>query len=432
MKPYCTILSSLDKEFQENLRKFISDPLFSSSETFYTDDDKKRIYLLWCDIVEPFLKLRRILRSFMWRSFLTFGSKNSFVIKYAVVTTYHNMAYELQQSFGRHEEFLRQYLDDTFSENYSTIARYMYHIRFYSVLLYPREYFLTLKDQVDPSLTPLFERPERASWVIEKRWIHDISNIWYYVRYRIGIFLAYIAKYGWRMMMHIRLTRREKWLITQENIEEILKKMQPGDILLTRQNWAATNMNIPGFWKHMAMYLWTWLSLKEKYTPSFHEEWKDHEHYIIEAIWSGVRIITLRSLCDHNDYLGVIRPVFSSDKKARVIEKILSLVGKEYDYAFNYYSDVNYVCSTLVTKVYLPESHTDEWIHITLTRIGISITYPPNDIVKKYETEYNRDNPELEFVGFIDSREKTGQNFLASEEEFRLSWYRLKLSFFLP
>ena len=62
------------------------------------------------------------------------------------------MVYELRECFGKHEEFLRQYLDDTFVENYSTLARYMYHVRFYSVLIYPREFFLTLRDEVFESL----------------------------------------------------------------------------------------------------------------------------------------------------------------------------------------------------------------------------------------------------------------------------------------
>lgn len=432
MKPYHALLRSIDREFEKALASLKSDPLFTSNRKVYTADDKARIAHLWKDIATPFRRLRKMIQSIYWRSFFTFGSKNSFVVQYAAVTTYYNMVYELQQSFGDHEEFLRQYLDDTFSENYSTIARYMYHIRFYSILLYPREYFLTLKDEVDRSLAPIFERPERASWTIEKRWVHDMANIWYYIRYRIGLLFTWIAKYGGRLMLHIRLSRREHWLITPENVEKLLPIMKPWDILLTRGNWAATNMNIPWFWKHMAMYIWTWKSLKKKYNLSSKLNLDDEEHYIIEAIWVWVQIISLKALCGHNDYLGVIRPAFSSEKKERVLTKILSLIGKEYDYSFNYYSDVNYVCSTLVTKVYLPESEFDEWIHITLTRIGISITYPPNDIVKKMISDKENGIHELDFVGFIDSIDRKWENFLSTEEGFISTAVRPKLSFFLP
>ncbi len=265
MKNYPRILNAIDKEFEVAFERLRSDPLFSSSQVIYMEDDKARIALLWKDIVKPFLKLRKILRFVMWRSFLSFGSKNSFVVKYATVTTYYSMVYRLQESFGPHEEFLRQYLDDTFSENYSTLARYMYHVRFYSVLSYPHEYFLTLRNEVDPSLNPLFDRSVKITTNIEKRWNHDLVNIWYHIRYRIGLLLAWIAKHGGRIMMHIRVTSRKHGLITMENLEQFTNLLEPGDILLTRQNWGATNLNIPGFWKHMAMYVGTGKYLEQNF-----------------------------------------------------------------------------------------------------------------------------------------------------------------------
>ena len=39
--------------------------------------------------------------------------------------------------------------------------------------------------------------------------------------------------------------------------QQLTKQLKPGDILLTRGNWNATNLSIPGFWKHMAMYIGT-------------------------------------------------------------------------------------------------------------------------------------------------------------------------------
>ncbi|GAB0174963.1 MAG: hypothetical protein HHAS10_08420 [Candidatus Altimarinota bacterium] len=432
MKNYSLILKNIDRTFEKALNSLKKDPIFSSNQTLYTDDDKNRIALYWKDILKPFGELQRIIRSLMWRSFFTFGSKNIFVVKYSAIITYYNMVYELQQSFGPHEEFLRQYLDDTFSENYSTLARFMYHIRFYSILSYPREYFLSLRDEVIPSLAPLFDRPEKHAGDVEKRWKHDLINIWYYVRYKMSLVLTWISKHGGRLMMHIHLRKREHGLISLENLKSVEKLLSPGDILLTRGNWAATNLNIPGFWKHMAMYIGTGKYLKDSYTYEKLSLLDDSTHYIIEAIGVGVQIIPLESLCGHNDYLGVLRPKFKNEKVSRAIEKTLKLEGKSYDYSFNYYSDVNYVCSTLVTKAYLPESYTDEGIHISLTRIGTGITYPPNDIVKKYSVEYMTKKEELTFVAFIDCIDKTGQSFLATEEAFRSSGFRPKLSFFLP
>jgi uncharacterized protein YycO len=158
----------------------------------------------------------------------------------------------------------------------------------------------------------------------------------------------------------------------------------------------------------MAMYVGTGKYLRENFPLPAIEKLALHDstHYIIEAIGAGIQIIPIEALAGHNDYISALRPRLSDTKKIHALERSLLQIGKAYDYSFNFYSDVNYVCSTLVTKAYLPDSIGEEGVHITLTRIGIGITYPPNDLVKKYREEYGTTNQELDFVGFIDSREK--------------------------
>ena len=152
-------------------------------------------------------------------------------VSYTHLDVYKRQVYELRECFGEHEEFLRQYLDDTFRENYSTLARYMYHIRFYTILIYPREYFLTLQDEVDPSLSDIFNRPERSAGKIEKRFSHDWINIWYYFRYRITLMISWISKRFGMFISNIYFSRRDSGRITQENLKKIIPKMKPGDII---------------------------------------------------------------------------------------------------------------------------------------------------------------------------------------------------------
>lgn len=152
MKPYVVLLDSIDNEFSQALAELKHDPFILRTDGLYSTDDKLRIAIIWRKILKPFASLKKLIRSMYWRSFFGFGNKNNFVVHYASIITYYNMVYELRESFGNHEEFIRQYLDDSFRINYSTLARYMYHLRFYSILLYPREFFLTLRDEVDPSL----------------------------------------------------------------------------------------------------------------------------------------------------------------------------------------------------------------------------------------------------------------------------------------
>ncbi len=89
------------------------------------------------------------------------------------------------------------------------------------------------------------------------------------------------------------------------------------------------------------------------------------------------------------------------------------------------------MCSTLITKAYLPEYSGDEGLHIRLVRVGTGgITYPPNDLVEKYDDECENPSNQLESVMFIDSS-KQNQSFIASEYNLRKSWKRSRLSFFL-
>lgn len=434
MKRYTHILNSIDKEFNQSIEQFQNDPLFHSLQEIYTTDDKKRIKKHWQAILQPFLKLQKVIKHTYWRSFFTWWSKNSFVIKYAAITTYYNMLTDVQRTFGRHEEFIRQYLDDEFMDNYSTLARFMYHIRFYWVLSYPREFFLTLRDEVSPDLSPLFDRKEKYTTSLLFRLEHDSINIWYYIRYRMSLLLTWISRNGWRVMMHIKLKNRNQWLITQENLSNFAKQLVPGDILLTRQNWTATNLNIPGFWKHMAMYIGTGKYISEHFGHLLprNQDLRPEIHYIIEAIGKWVQLVPINDLSCHNDYMSAVRPRFSQSKIVSAISKTIPLIWKEYDYSFNYYSDLNYVCSTLVTKAYLPDSIDSEWIHITLVRVATGITYPPNNLVEKMNQDILVGNEELDFVAFLDSCEKDWNNFFADRESFLLSWDRPKLSFFLP
>ncbi len=431
MKDYPRILLEIDWSFRITLERFRADSLFQRDEGIYTDDDKKRIALHWREILVTFHSLKRLMRGLSCRSLFS-RKKEVFVLRYSAVTTYYSMVCELQESFGVHEAFIRQYLDEQFRENYSTLARYMYRWSFYSFLIYPREFFLTLRDEVSPELDPLFDRPIHAVSDLDRRIMHDGVNIWYYIRFRILILLSWLTKYIGTILARIHITRRMHWLIFRDHGEVLLSTMQSWDVLVTRRNWVATNIGIPWFWKHMTMYIGTWGFIRDHFHTANLPSLDPDTHYVIEAVGDGVRIIPFFSLLLENDYLWVLRPRLTEAKKISAIGKTLSLLGRGYDYSFNYYSEVNYVCSTLVTKAYLPESDTDEWIHITLTRIGTGITYPPNDIVKKFREENATERQELDFVGFIDSSEKWQENFISTQSEFLATATRPRLSFFLP
>ncbi len=179
--------------------------------------------------------------------------------------------------------FIRQHLDDTFLHNYSTIARYVYHPGFLYYLHYPKEFIHLFQDYIDPVLYPLVDHPRKVANYNHKHFSLDMINVWYYIWYRITLLLTWIAKHGGRFMADIHLSRPKHGYISPENIHTYSQRAKPGDIFLVRRNWEATNVSIPGFWKHMAMYVGTGKFLYDTYGIS---DLEGHLEYVIEAIGS--------------------------------------------------------------------------------------------------------------------------------------------------
>ncbi len=43
--------------------------------------------------------------------------------------------------------------------------------------------------------------------------------------------------------------------ISKAQIAKIRQRLEPGDLIFERREWALTNVGLPGFWPHVAMYV---------------------------------------------------------------------------------------------------------------------------------------------------------------------------------
>ena len=257
------------------------------------------------------------------------------------------------------------------------------------------------------------------------------------------------------LMGNIKVWRPEISLITQKQIEQLQKKLQPGDILLQRREWYATNVGIPGFWTHAALYMGTpeershfftdpelknWFAEQgakdgtldnvlqvrypEKYLLSVTTQEKNHLPRILEAIAEGVSFTTLEHSASA-DSLVVLRPILSRKNVAKAIINAFHYSGRPYDFNFDFRTDSELVCSELIYKAYEP---TDEYagLSLPLSEVLDRPLLSPNEIARVFEDEYGKEGQQFTMVTFLDGNEKEQKAVESNVTNFRASWKRPK------
>jgi len=239
-------------------------------------------------------------------------------------------------------------------------------------------------------------------------------------------------------MSYIRTAKRD-YLITPEILSRCQSKLQPGDILIQRRNWHMTNIGIPGFWPHVALYVGTSEEL-ERYFSELGEEriaamkandpdvWEQLQAMapdgypvrVLEAIRPGVVLQSLETSAKC-DYLGVIRPNLTKAEKFNALLAAFSHYGKPYDLNFDFTTDNALVCSELVYKGYKAACQ----LPLEPEIINGRLLLPPNRLAEE-AVEHMGANEAFSFVLFLDAIEKDDEIVERDEKAFCESWRRPK------
>lgn len=254
-------------------------------------------------------------------------------------------------------------------------------------------------------------------------------------------------------MGNTKVWRPHQYLIRPEQIENLSRRLEPGDILLERREWYLTNVGIPGFWTHAALYIGSpeqrasfsqqpevreWLKrmgaesiddlIRQRYPEAHAGMQAPYEDgrlpRVIEAHSPGVTLTSLHysATCDS---LAALRPRLSKADRAAAVVRAMRYHGRPYDYSFDFVSDQSLVCTELVVKSYLP-GEMKQGLDLPLENVMGQMLTPANSFARQFDETFGTEGQQMDLVLFLDGHEKEKLAAESDLKAFRESWQRPK------
>lgn len=252
-----------------------------------------------------------------------------------------------------------------------------------------------------------------------------------------------------------RFAPQGRRLVNDAQIEALGKALRPGDILIERRNWYLSNVGLPGFWPHAALYTGTQAEIAEtfdqepevqarygklsEYLAKRHpkawaalgtKDGEGHAQVVIEAVSEGVVATSLVHSCGA-DYVAAVRPKLPALQRAVALDRALGYFGRPYDFDFDFATDDQIVCSELVIKAYEPVGD-GPGLRVPWIRVAGRQAVPPTEFVRLFAAEQDKPDPQLQFVAFLDGREKERRAVEADGAAFARSATRPKWDIVQP
>jgi hypothetical protein len=448
-----TLVLYLNDRLASSLSSALDQDIFSVDFKNISGGEKKNLQDFWVSYIETLVELdllKERYKTFYQINVVTKNAlhKRAFINGYASFLAQHY--YMLQLSKAIKDRGVITFLNESFpsygidKEMYDSLQRKLTDANELIRLNAGRAYHALLQD-TDPAMEALINRhmeevdaslDSYARLIADKplKFLEKNSfKLWFPIQRQSAINISYI-----------RTTGRD-YHIGADQIRQFRDLFVPGDILLQRREWHATNVGIPGYWTHSALYMGTLekmnsyfegLSLldgksfetfiKENY-PEAYNKLKEldaggYNYSVIESKRPGVILMSLEESA-HADSLAVLR-VKSTNRQDhfKVVTQALTHLGKPYDFNFNFITDNALVCSELVYKAFQDTSK----LNLTLREFNGRPIVSPNQFAEKFARDLESGVSELELVLFLDGNEKTGKATKKGEAVFKETWERPK------
>jgi hypothetical protein len=155
--------------------------------------------------------------------------------------------------------------------------------------------------------------------------------------------------------------------------EQISGLLRPGDVFVTRHDDAMSNLFLPGFWPHAALYIGP-LEERELLGVEMDEQRRTRSGgtvRFLEAKKDGVRFRPMEETLAV-DAFTVLRPVLAPQDLAGVLGKALTHEGKFYDFAFDFRGADRLACTELVYRCFHGTGAAEFVLHTRSGRMCLS------------------------------------------------------------
>ncbi|MDA7609280.1 YiiX/YebB-like N1pC/P60 family cysteine hydrolase [Akkermansiaceae bacterium] len=135
--------------------------------------------------------------------------------------------------------------------------------------------------------------------------------------------------------------------VTKEIIEEIRGKLQPGDIFITRHDDAMSNLFLPGFWPHAALYMGPLSDRDDLGLLAY----GDQSAHVLEAKKDGVKLRQIEETLSVDSFV-ILRPKVSAAELQQALQKAITHEGKHYDFAFDFRKAERLCCTEVIYRAF--------------------------------------------------------------------------------
>ncbi len=162
--------------------------------------------------------------------------------------------------------------------------------------------------------------------------------------------------------------------VTADVLEEVLGLARPGDVFITRHDDALSNLFLPGFWPHAALYLGTCENLESLCLT--HPKVVGGGYWFLESKKDGVRVRRAEETLAVDAFV-VVRPPLEGCVLADGLRRALGHEGKAYDFLFDFRTADRLVCTEVVYRGF----HGCGPVRFSLRDVGGRLCLPAEELL---------------------------------------------------